>query len=53
MEEMAAQGADYFILGCTELPVAAQQLALAGNFIDPTTELARSAIRFCGYEVNE
>ena len=53
MEEMAAQGADYFILGCTELPVAAQQLALAGNFIDPTTELARYAIRFCGYEVNE
>lgn len=53
MDQMAAQGADYFILGCTELPVAAQQLNLPGNFIDPTTELARSAIRFCGYEINE
>jgi len=49
MEGLALRGADYFILGCTELPVAAQLLNLQQTTIDPTTELARAAIRFCGY----
>ena len=53
LDEMKAQGADYFILGCTELPIVAEQLKLPDDFIDPTTELARAAITFCGYEVNE
>ena len=43
-------GADYFILGCTELPILAAALAHPGPFVDPTLELARAAIRFCGYE---
>ena len=51
--ELRAQGADYFILGCTELPILAQSLPAAGPFIDPTAELAKTAIRFCGYEVLE
>ena len=51
LEELQAAGADYFILGCTELPLAVEQLSLSGNFIDPTLELAKAAIRFCGYEV--
>lgn len=45
------QGADYFILGCTELPIVAQALASGETFIDPTAELAKAAIRFCGYEL--
>ena len=51
METLAAKGADYFILGCTELPVAADLLGLTQPMIDPTTELAKAAITFCGYEL--
>ena len=51
METLAARGADYFILGCTELPVAADLLALKQPMIDPTTELAKAAITFCGHQV--
>ena len=51
MQTLAARGADYFILGCTELPVAAELLGLTQPMIDPTTELAKAAITFCGYEL--
>ena len=51
MKTLAAKGADYFILGCTELPVVAEELKLPGAFIDPTAELAKAAILFCGYEL--
>lgn len=47
------RGADYFILGCTELPILSHALAVPGPFVDPTLELAKAAIRFCGYEVKE
>lgn len=47
---LRSRGADYFILGCTELPIAAFTLGEPGPFVDPTAELARAAIRFCGYE---
>ncbi len=50
LEGLCARGADYFILGCTELPLLADTLPHPGPFIDPTAELARAAIRFCGYE---
>ncbi|MBE6990837.1 MAG: amino acid racemase [Ruminococcaceae bacterium] len=50
---LRARGADYFILGCTELPILADTLAVPGPFVDPTAELARAAIRFCGYEAAE
>ena len=45
------RGAETFILGCTELPILAEALPDPGPFVDPTLELARAAIRFCGYEV--
>ena len=48
-----AEGADYFILGCTELPIVADTLPEDGPFIDPTAELAKAAIRFCGYETTQ
>ena len=51
LADLSARGADYFILGCTELPIVAQELALPGDFIDPTSELAKAAILFCGYEL--
>ena len=52
-EAMARRGADYFILGCTELPLATQALALEIPAVDPTEELAKGAIRFAGYGVKE
>ncbi len=51
MADLTAKGADYFILGCTELPIVAEELALDGSFIDPTSELAKAAIQFCGYRL--
>ena len=51
LSALSARGADYFILGCTELPLAAQALAVDAPTVDPTEELARAAIRFCGYGV--
>ena len=53
LARMAEAGADYFILGCTELPIVQEELALPGAFIDPTAELAKAAIRFCGGTVRQ
>jgi len=49
LEALSGRGADYFILGCTELPLAFRLLGLSQPGLDPTEELARAAIRFCGY----
>ena len=49
LNAMEARGAGYFILGCTELPLAAQLLGVDRPAVDPTEELAKAAIRFCGY----
>ena len=46
-------GCDCAILGCTELPLAAEQMGLITPTVDPTEELAKAAIRFCGYRVRE
>ena len=51
LERLTAKGADYFILGCTELPLAAELLAIPQATIDPTSELAKAAILFCGHEL--
>lgn len=53
LDGLRKKGADYFILGCTELPIVASTLEAEGPFVDPTEELAKEAIRFCGYEVKE
>lgn len=52
MDGLTSRGADYFILACTELPLAARLLTLKQPLADPTTELAKAAIRFCGYTVS-
>lgn len=48
---MKDAGVDYFIFGCTELPILAQELEIDVPFVDSTLELAKSAIRYAGYEV--
>lgn len=53
LERMSEDGAGYFVLACTELPIVREVLDLPGDFVDPTTELAKAAIRFCGYSVRE
>lgn len=53
LAELRTMRADYFILGCTELPIVADTLPAEGPFVDPTSELAKAAIRFCGYEVTD
>lgn len=53
MEELLRRGAQTLILGCTELPLAAQLYHLDYPFTDPTLELALGAIRFAGGETVE
>jgi aspartate racemase len=53
LTNMSAAGAEYFILGCTELPIVAEGLRLPQAFVDPTVELAKSAIRFCEYPMRD
>lgn len=50
-ERMTGRGASCFLLACTELPLAVQALGLELPCVDPTEELAKAAIRFCGYRV--
>lgn len=50
-EGMAGRGAACFLLACTELPLAVRELGLDLPHVDPTEELAKAAIRFCGYGV--
>lgn len=49
--QMTAQGAETFILGCTELPVAFQKYGINFPFIDPTVILAKTAIAQSGYSI--
>ena len=51
VESMSRRGAGYFILGCTELPLAAAALGLSAPTLDPTEELAKASIRWCGFQV--
>ena len=53
LSTLGSRGADYFILGCTELPLAAAILGTTAPTVDPTEELARAAISFCGYEAKD
>ena len=53
LRELREQGADYFILACTELPIVANTLPEEGPFVDPTEELAKAAVVYCGYELKE
>ena len=53
LDSMILRGADYFVLGCTELPVIATYYeGCKYTFVDTTLELARAAILECGGELN-
>lgn len=52
-EGLSRRGAECFLLACTELPLAARSLGLDLPCVDPTEELAKAAIRFCGYTVKD
>ncbi|HWQ51519.1 MAG TPA: amino acid racemase [Terriglobales bacterium] len=44
-------GAECFVLGCTEIPVAFADMGVATDVIDTSLELARAALLYAGYEV--
>ncbi|MCL1817143.1 MAG: amino acid racemase [Clostridiales bacterium] len=48
---MVADGANCFILACTELPIIAQAMPLPYPYLDATQELAKEVISLCGYSV--
>ncbi|MDO5111051.1 MAG: amino acid racemase [Clostridia bacterium] len=48
LERMTRQGAACFILGCTELPLAFSMYALDAPTLDPTSLLAKEALRQSG-----
>ena len=45
LDSMQQEGAEGFILGCTEVPVAVEMYNLKGTFIDSTEELAKAAVK--------
>lgn len=52
LEKMAAEGAECFVLGCTELPILFENPEMSCYAaIDPTLELAREAVRLSGCKV--
>lgn len=50
LDTMAEAGAQAFVLGCTELPIAFEGVT-GYRFIDPTSILAAAAVKAAGYEV--
>lgn len=53
LDALMEQGAEAFVLGCTELPVAFEQYRLDYPAVDPSEALAKAAIREAGYNVAE
>ncbi len=51
LNEMAGRGAETFILGCTELPLAFERYQISFPYIDPALILAKRAIALAGYGV--
>ena len=53
LDAMRSRGAEAFVLGCTELPIAFEDYRLDHPTIDPTSVLARAAVAAAGYRVKE
>ncbi len=51
LKAMQQRGADAFVLGCTELPIAFKDYKLDFPTVDPTLVLAKNAITEAGYEL--
>ena len=48
VEDLKSQGAEAYLLACTELPIAFEALGYKDGFVDPTTVLAKAIIREAG-----
>ncbi len=53
LAELSASGAEAFILGCTELPLAFRHYGFAVETLDPTEVLARAAVLAAGGTLKE
>ena len=53
LDAMTAQGAERFVLGCTELPIVFTRCDLPYPVADPTQILAEAAVSFAGYPVKK
>ncbi len=53
INRLSALGAEAVILGCTELPLAAQMYGIVGTLVNPTDILARAAVVYAGYPVRK
>lgn len=53
LRRLAARGAEAFVLGCTELPMAFRHYGFDVETLDPTTVLARAAILAAGGKLKE
>lgn len=53
LKEMAAKGAQGFILGCTELPFAIKNGDFGYHFLDSLDILARRAVELAGYPLKK
>ena len=51
LDKLKKQKIEILVLGCTELPIAFQMFNIKEKYIDPTTVLACSAIRYTGKNV--
>ena len=53
LNQMKGRGADYFVLGCTELPVIGNACPAGYEFLDITSELAKAAVELCGAKLRQ
>lgn len=53
LEQMAANGAEAFILGCTELPFALKEGDFGYHFLDSLDILAKRAVEMAGYRLKK
>lgn len=51
LRAMQQRGAEAFVLGCTELPIAFEDFELDFPTVDPTRVLAKNAVLAAGYEL--
>lgn len=53
LDQLKKKNAEMMVLGCTELPIAFKVFNIQEKYIDSTTVLACSAIKYCGKKVRK
>jgi aspartate racemase len=51
LDKLKKENVELFVLGCTELPIAFEMFNIKEKYIDPTTILACSVIKYTGKKV--